>query len=60
MIHLCMKCDRVIKDGDRVTMEVTSVYHQLPSVKTFALDKGILECDSETLRHENCHQIDGD
>lgn len=60
MIHLCSKCDRVIRDGDRVTVEITSVYHLLKSSVAYALDKASLEAHGDTLRHENCDRIEGD
>jgi len=58
MVHLCMKCDRLLKEGDRVTVTVTSVYHVLKSSIAYALDKAYLEADSDTLRHTNCYEGD--
>lgn len=58
MIHLCVKCDKLLKEGDRVSVTVTSVYHVLKSSIAYALDKAYLEADSATLRHDNCHEGD--
>jgi hypothetical protein len=60
MIQLCMKCDKLIKEGDRVTVNVSATYHILKSTVTFALDKMDMEADSNTLRHEACNDKEGD
>jgi len=60
MIHLCSKCSRVLKDGDRVKVDVEATYHQLHSNVAYALDKSDLSADSETLRHVDCYDHEGD
>lgn len=54
MIQTCAKCDRLIKDGDRVTVEVSATYHILKSTIAYALDKADMAADADTLRHEDC------
>lgn len=59
MIHTCAKCDKLMEEGDRVTVQVTSTYHILKSAVAFALDKASMQADSETLKHEDCHNVKG-
>jgi len=60
MIHICQECEKLIKEGERVTVKVTSVYHVLKSSVAFALDKTSLEADTSTLKHEVCPTPEGD
>jgi hypothetical protein len=54
MIQVCCVCEHLIKDGDRVTVQVTSTYHILKSTVAYALNREDMEADSSTLRHESC------
>lgn len=58
MIHLCHKCDRLLREGDRVKVQVEAEYHILKSSVAFALDKHSLEADSSTLEHVSCFEGD--
>jgi hypothetical protein len=58
VIHLCRRCDRLIKDGERVSVKVESTYHVLKSSIAFALDKHDLEASSDTLEHVHCSEGD--
>lgn len=60
IIHLCTKCDKVITEGQRVTVQIESTYHVLKSHATFALDKTDLVADSETMAHVDCNPTEGD
>lgn len=58
MLQTCNECEKLIREGERVTVEVTSIYHVLKSSIAYALDKACLEADSSTLRHERCENGD--
>lgn len=58
MIHVCSKCNKLLKEGDKVSVTVESIYHILKSSVAYALDKAALEADSDTLRHINCFEGD--
>lgn len=54
MTHICAECGKLINNGDRVTVPVTSTYHVIKSVNSFCLDKYDLESDSSKMVHEQC------
>lgn len=54
MIQACCVCGKVIHDGDKVQVLVTSTYHLLASIRAYALDKYDMEADSTTLCHRDC------
>jgi hypothetical protein len=54
MIQTCCICEKIIQEGDNVSVMVTSTYHLLKSTCTFALDKEALIADPRTLCHELC------
>ncbi len=58
MMQLCNKCNKLLKEGDTVTVKVTATYHILKSSVAYALDRHGMEADAETLCHLSC--VDGD
>ena len=54
MQQICVKCRKPLRDGDRIKAVVLSVYHQISSSVSYAIEKPY-ECIS--LEHVNC---DGD
>lgn len=58
MMQTCFVCNKLIKDGDEVTVEVSSTYHILKSTIAYALDKYAMKANSETLRHKECNARD--
>jgi hypothetical protein len=51
MERLCPKCGKILKDGDRVKAVVLSVFRQISSSVSYAIDKPY-ECLS--LEHVDC------
>lgn len=58
MIKLCHSCDKILEDGDVVSVEVVTVYHQIPSKNTFAVEQE-MALVPDTLRHHNCQYVRG-
>jgi len=61
MINLCRRCYSPLKEGQRVSVVATASYHVLKSKIAYALDKGDMECDPDTLVHaleEDCQYDD--
>ena len=56
MIQTCCICHKLIHDGDKVQVMVTSTYHIMKSTIAYALDKFDLEADSSTLCHLRCKE----
>ena len=57
MENICRRCFTPLKDGQRVCVVITAVYHSLLSWIYYALDPTTVEADSETLIHadpEDC------
>jgi hypothetical protein len=54
MIHVCKSCNKLIRDGERVTVTVSASYHTLKSTVAYALDKQDMIADSDTLKHDPC------
>lgn len=54
MVNTCYLCDKLINEGDKVTVNVTSTYHMLKSTVAYALDKAEMVADAATLAHEEC------
>lgn len=54
MVNLCFFCSKLLEDGDTVNMNVTGVYHSIPSANSFVLDKKSLKYQPGTLRHNEC------
>lgn len=50
----CLNCNEPIKDGDRVTIIVCSVYHEIPSSIAYALDRNEMIADKESIMHASC------
>lgn len=59
MIQFCRLCDKVLCEGDLITVKVKSYYHSLPSVKHWAFSREEIEADSDTLCHEDCSSPKG-
>jgi hypothetical protein len=51
MRQVCKKCGKEFKDGDRVKAVVLSIYHQISSSVSYAIEKPY-ECTS--LEHVEC------
>lgn len=51
MMQRCEHCERPLRDGDHVRAVVLSVYHAIPSARSYAIEKPY-ECES--LRHIEC------
>lgn len=51
MKQVCVYCERPFRDGDHVRAIVLSVYHEIPSARSYAIEKPY-ECES--LRHIEC------
>jgi hypothetical protein len=63
MVHICSACGQLLKDGEKVSVNVSAIYRVLKSSIAYALDKSSLEADSETLKHLDCSNprpIEGD
>lgn len=54
MLLTCNVCNKIVQEGDRIVVEVTSTYHMLKSTVSYALDKHDMEADSRTIHHEEC------
>lgn len=55
MIKLCLICDKPIKDNDKVLVGLVTVYHELPSQTTWAVEKS----DKFVfVNHAKCEDID--
>lgn len=59
MCQLCIACGKLLKEGDKVSVLVTSTYHVLKSTVAYALDKNDLVAISSTLAHVDCEKTDG-
>lgn len=57
MEQTCPKCKRVLKDGDRVKAVVLSVYHEISSSVSYAIEKPY-ECLS--MEHVDCASPQGE
>jgi hypothetical protein len=57
MERSCPKCQKVLKDGDRVKAEVLSIFRQISSSVAYAIDKPY-ECLS--LEHVDCENPQGE
>ena len=55
MRQICKKCGKEFKDGDKVRAVVLSVYHQISSSVSYAIEKPY-ECVS--LEHVGCGSDD--
>ena len=55
MRQVCKKCGKEFKDGDRVKAVVLSIYHQISSSVTYAIEKPY-ECIS--LEHVECADLE--
>ncbi len=55
---LCRRCFGLLKDGDKVSVVVTSTYHTLKSEVAYALDKADMVADPETLVHASYEGCD--
>jgi len=53
MKQTCEKCGKVFKDGDKVKAVVLSVFHEISSSVSYAIEKPY-ECIS--LEHVNCEE----
>lgn len=60
MLNLCSKCNRPLEEGDQITFGAIGVYHNLPSTRTWAIEKGSLEADIRSIKHLECRPYDGD
>lgn len=56
MKQSCAKCHKQLKDGDKVRAVVLSIFRQISSTVTFAIEKPY-ECLS--LEHVNCEEQAG-
>ncbi len=54
MTKLCASCDKSIKDGDDVVAVVVSVFKEIPSNKSFAIEKPT-EC--LLVEHLGCNDL---
>jgi len=54
MIKLCSVCDKKIKDGDDIVAVVVSVFKEIPSEKSFAIEKPT-ECLE--VEHFECNDL---
>lgn len=59
MINLCNKCDKVLVEGDEINVTVSSIYHMIPSHKSWALSREAMQADSDSLCHKNCSSPKG-
>jgi hypothetical protein len=55
MKQTCEKCGKVLKDGDKVKAVVLSVFHEISSTVSYAIEKPY-ECIS--LEHVNCEEAE--
>ena len=55
MRQVCKKCGKEFKDGDRVKAVVLSIYHQISSSVSYAIEKPY-ECVS--LEHVECADLE--
>jgi hypothetical protein len=51
MIPLCKKCQKPFKEGDRIKAEVLSVFHEITSSVTYAIEK---PSDCLSIEHVEC------
>ncbi len=52
MKQRCRKCGQELKDGDKIRVVALSIYHEISSVVTYAIEKPY-ECES--IEHLNCN-----
>jgi len=57
MQRVCAKCGKPLKDGDRVKAVVLSIYREISSSVSYAIDKPY-ECQS--LEHVDCESPESD
>ena len=57
MQQICPKCNKVLNDGDRIKAVVLSVYHEISSSVSFAIEKPY-ECIS--MEHVECETPQGE
>ena len=57
MQQTCAKCGKVLKDGDQVKAVVLSIFRQISSTVSYAIEKPY-ECLS--LEHVDCDSPDAD
>ena len=57
MQQICSKCKKPLKDGDRVKAEVLSIFHEISSTVSYAIEKPY-ECLS--LEHVDCENPQAD
>lgn len=50
----CASCGILIQTGERVVLEVSAIYRQIPSTVTFAIQQSSLEAVPGTMRHAQC------
>lgn len=58
MTNVCQICEKPLKEGDKVSVMVSSTYHALKSQVAYALDKADMVADSSTLVHTECHLLE--
>lgn len=39
MIRICDVCERIIYDGESVVVAMDSIYHDIPSTQTYAIEQ---------------------
>jgi hypothetical protein len=54
LVQVCCICHKLLLEGQKVTVNVTSTYHVLKSKVAYALDQRDLEADPDTLAHKEC------
>jgi hypothetical protein len=59
MVQLCAKCSKLLREGDEVTVRVTSTYHVLKSTIAYALSRENMIADPDTLEHVDCDEAQG-
>ena len=57
MQQVCAKCGKALKDGDRVKAVVLSIFREISSTVSYAIEKPY-ECLS--LEHVDCANPEGD
>jgi len=57
MKQICPKCQVALQEGDRIKAVVLSVYHEISSAVSYAIDKPY-ECLS--IEHVRCEDPQGD
>jgi hypothetical protein len=58
VINICSTCNKPLDDGNEIKFVATGVYHTIPSTKSWALERGSLEADVESLAHVVCPKGD--